>query len=144
MTLASAVNAVLQNAEGIRNLVLSLAALAGVWLAWRRVVAANRQSEAAIRQAEVSLEQQKLARRDHVAELFNKAVEQLVSEKIEVRLGAIFTLRQISRDFPDLADPTFQLLTAYLRHHARDYGDELPPSDIYEITETLKDRISQS
>jgi hypothetical protein len=34
--------------------------------------------------------QAELARRDHVAELFNRAVGQLKDEKLEVRLGAIF------------------------------------------------------
>ncbi|MGL5115146.1 MAG: hypothetical protein ACRC7C_07460, partial [Beijerinckiaceae bacterium] len=96
--------------------------------------AATRQADAALRQAELS-------RRDHVAELFNKAVEQLINERLEVRLGAIFTLRQIANDFPDLAGPTFQLLNAYLRQHARDYGDEAPPADISEIMETLKERL---
>lgn len=132
-----------QQSEPLRNYVLAAVAVAGLWIAWRRVMAANRQAEAALKQAEIALEQQKLSRRDHVAELFNKAVEQLVSEKIEVRLGAVFVLRQIQADFPDLANPTFQLLNAYLRHHSRDYGDELPPADIYEIMETLKERLAR-
>jgi hypothetical protein len=46
-----------------------------------------------------------------VAELFNRAVGQLTDAKLEVRLGAIYTLRQIARDFPDLAEPTFELLS---------------------------------
>jgi hypothetical protein len=135
---------VFQNqSEQLRNYILAAVAIAGLWIAWRRVIAANRQADAALRQAEVALEQQKLSRRDHVAELFNKAVEQLVSDKLEVRLGAVFTLRQIQADFPDLAGPTFQLLNAYLRQHSRDYGDELPPADIYEIMETLKERLGK-
>jgi hypothetical protein len=127
--------------EPVRNYILAGVAITGLWIAWRRVIAANRQAEAALQQAAVALDQQKLSRRDHVAELFNKAVEQLVSEKLEIRLGAIFTLRQIQADFPDLAGPTFQLLNAYLRQHSRDYGNELPPVDIYEIMETLKERL---
>ena len=138
----TALSFVLSQSEPLRNYILAAVAIMGLWIAWRRVVAANRQAEAALRQAEVALEQQKLSRRDHVAELFNKAVEQLVSDKLEVRLGAIFTLRQIQADFPDLAGPTFQLLNAYLRQHSRDYGDELPPADIYEIMETLKERLA--
>lgn len=131
----------LQNSEPIRNYVLAAVSVGALYIAWLRVIAANRQAKAALDQAGVALKQSELARRDHVAELFNKSVEQLVSDKLEVRLGAIFTLRQISNDFPDLAAPTFQLLNAYLRHHVRDYGEEPPPDDIREITETLKDRI---
>jgi len=60
-----------------------------------RVVAANRQANAALRQAE-------LARRDHVADLFNRAVGQLDDPKLQVRLGAIYTLRRYpsSEDLP--------------------------------------------
>eukprot|EP01037_Dinobryon_pediforme_P006346 gene6346-6413_t len=51
----------------------------------------------------------------------NLSVEQLVSDKLEVRLGAIFVLRQIANDFEDLAVPTVQLLTAYLRIHNKTF-----------------------
>ena len=53
--------------EIARNLGLLFAALVGIYLAWKRVTASNRQADAALAQAE-------LARRDHVAELFNRAV----------------------------------------------------------------------
>jgi hypothetical protein len=80
------------------------------------VVAADRQADAALRQAE-------LARRDHVAELFNRAVGQLDDEKLQVRLGAIYMLGQISRDFPDLTDAVSDLLSVYARQSALDYGE---------------------
>ena len=94
--------------EVARNVALLVGAAAGVFLAWRRVTVANRQAEAQIKQAE-------LARRDHVAELFNRAVGQLRDEKQEVRLGAIFLLDQVCRDFPDLSEPALRLLSAYLK-----------------------------
>ena len=97
--------------EVIRNLGLVFAAFIGIYLAWKRVSAATIQADASLRQAD-------LARRDHVAELFNRAVTQVTHEKLEVRLGAIYTLRQIANDFPDLAGPTFELMTAYLRERA--------------------------
>lgn len=61
-------------------------------------------------------------------------------EKMEVRLGAIYTLAQICRDFHDLSDPVLQLLTAYLRE-PRDYGDRVPPIDIREIIRILRDNL---
>jgi hypothetical protein len=115
---------------------LSAAALIGVYLAWRRVSALSRQADASLQQAE-------LARRDHVAELFNRAVGQLTHEKLEIRLGAIYTLRQIARDFPDLAEPTYELLATYLRESGKDYGDAEPPIDVREIMKTLRDRLVQ-
>ena len=82
--------------EIVRNLGLVLGAAVGIYIACQRVQAANKQAEAQIRQAA-------LARRDHVAELFNRAVGQLKDEKLEVRLGAILTLGQVCRDFDDLS-----------------------------------------
>jgi len=93
--------------EIVRNYALVIGGIVGIILAWRRVMAATRQADASLRQAD-------LARRDHVAELFNRAVGQLADAKLEVRLGAVYTLRQIARDFPDLSEPTFELLTTYL------------------------------
>lgn len=105
----------------------------GIILAWKRVTVANRQAEAQTRQAE-------LTRRDHVAELFNRAVGQLNDEKLEIRLGAIFTLRQICFDFPDLSDPVLELLTIYLKESPLDYGENEPPADVREIIRLLRDR----
>ena len=78
----------IQFSEVIRNLALVLGGGLGIYLAWLRVTAANRQAEAATRQAE-------LGRRAHVAELFTKAAGQLSDDKLEIRLAAIYTLRQI-------------------------------------------------
>lgn len=75
-----------------------------------------------------------------MAELFNRAVGQLKDEKQEVRLGAIFTLRQICFDFPDLSDPVVQLLTIYLKENPVDYGDAEPPADVREIIRLVVDR----
>jgi hypothetical protein len=122
--------------EVIRNFGLVLAALVGIYLAWRRVTASSIQANASLRQVD-------LARRDHVAELFNRAVGQLGDPKLEVRLGAIYTLRQIAHDFPDLSGPTYELLTTYLRENVRNYGDNEPPVDVREIMTTLRDRLAQ-
>jgi hypothetical protein len=120
--------------EIIRNLGLVVAALVGIYLAWRRVTASTRQADATLQQAE-------LARRDHVAELFNRAVGQLTDAKLEVRLGAIYTLRQIARDFPDLAEPTIELLSTYLRESAAKYESDAPPIDVREAMKTLRDHL---
>jgi hypothetical protein len=71
-----------QLSEVARNFGIVIGGAIGLFLAWKRVKAANQQAEASIRQAE-------LARRNHVAELFNRAIAQLKDEKLEIRLGAI-------------------------------------------------------
>jgi hypothetical protein len=58
-----------------------------------------------------------------------------------VRLGAIYTLRQIAQDFPDLAEPTFELLSTYLRENSAKYEGIAPPVDVREITKTLVDHM---
>ena len=90
--------------EIVRNFGLLAAAVVGVVLAGMRVVAAKRQADAALRQAE-------LARRDHVAELLNRAVGQLDDARLQVRLGAIYTLAQITQDFPDLSGAVRRVLS---------------------------------
>jgi hypothetical protein len=122
--------------EIIRNIGLVAAASVGIYLAWKRVVASNKQAEAQLRQAEVS-------RRDHVAELFNRAVSQLKDDKLEVRLGAILTLESVCTDFIDLSAPMIELLTTYIREDKVDYGETEPPVDIVAITRIIA-RVSSN
>jgi hypothetical protein len=123
--------------ELTRNFGLVGAAVVGLVLAGMRVIAANRQARASLRQAE-------LARRDHVAELFNRAVGQLDDTKLQVRLGAIYTLRQISRDFPDLTRPIYAVLNVYVRESTRDKIGEEPSVDIREIMKIFKEDLERS
>lgn len=120
-----------------RDIAVGGAAIIGGILAWRRLGPASEQASAAIEQAD-------LARRAHVTELLNRAASQLSDEKIEVRLAAIYILKDIARSFPDLADPVFELLQAYLREANYNYGDEAPPLEITEITNLVRRRSKAS
>jgi hypothetical protein len=124
-----------QLSQIILGFVLAAAAVVGAFLAWRGIPPARRQADAATSQAE-------LARRTHVLELFNRAVSQLADAKLEIRLGAIYTLRYIADDFPDLGRPVIELLTTYLRESVADYGDADPPIDVREIMAILRTRTS--
>jgi hypothetical protein len=123
--------------EIVRNAALALAAFVGSYLAWRQLSPAASQARAASSQAE-------LARRAHVTELFNRAVGQLRDPKLEVRLAAVYVLREVARDFPDLSDPILELFQAYLRSGEIDYGDEEPPVDIREIVRVLRGKPGES
>jgi hypothetical protein len=127
----------LEISEIFRNYGWLIGGAFGLYLAWRRTSASTSQADASLQQAEV-------ARRDHVAELFNRAAGQLTDNKLEIRLGAVYTLRQITEDFPDLSEPTFEPLTAYLRESAKDYGDGEPPVDVREIMNILRTRLVTS
>ncbi|MFT4275660.1 MAG: hypothetical protein QM576_04805 [Rhodopseudomonas sp.] len=123
--------------EILRNAALALAAVVGAILAWRQLSPASIQARSAKTQAE-------LARRTHVTELFNRAVGQLRDPNLEVRLAAIYVLREVAKDFPDLSNPVFELLQAYLREADIHYGDREPPIDIQEIMGMLRSRLGSS
>jgi hypothetical protein len=123
--------------EILRNIALAVAAFVGAFLAWRQLSPAALQARSAYTQAE-------LARRAHVTELFNRAVGQLRDPNIEVRLAAIYVLREAAKDFPDLSNPVFELLQAYLRTGVADYGDGPPPIDVAEILKILKDKLGSA
>jgi hypothetical protein len=118
--------------EIFRNYLFVAGGAFGLWLAWLRVTASNRQAENQLKQTE-------LARRDHVAELFNRAVGQLKDKKLEVRLGAILTLEQVCKDFPDLSGPVIKLLTTYLKQNVVRYGDKTAPADVQAIMDILQE-----
>jgi hypothetical protein len=128
----------IQISELVRNHGLVVAAGLGLVLAWWRSRASNRQAIAALRQAEV-------AQRNHVVEMFNRAVDQLGSEKLEVRLGAIYTLKRITRDpqYIDYKIPILETLAAYVRERTRDDTNSEPPVDIREIMNFLSESLSE-
>lgn len=125
------------NAEGVKNLLLLVGGGFGFYLAWLRVTAANRQAEAAARQADVG-------RRTHFAELYTNAASRLSDERLEIRLAAIYTMREIAADFPDLGNVVFELLSAYLKHNKQVYPPHEPPADIREIVRILMDRFDRN
>ncbi|MHB8069971.1 MAG: pentapeptide repeat-containing protein [Desulfobaccales bacterium] len=79
-------------------------ALVGLYIAWVR-------SKAMQDQAEVTREQQ-------LTDLYVKAIEQLGSEKLQIRLGGIYALERIARESAKDHWPIMEVLTAYLREHS--------------------------
>src|SRR5262249_42676622 len=62
---------------------------------------------------------QRVQWRAQVTERFTRAIDQLGSEKLDVRIGAVYALEQIARDSAELHWPITEVLTAYLREHAQ-------------------------
>jgi uncharacterized protein YjbI with pentapeptide repeats len=58
-------------------------------------------------------------RQRRITESFSKAVEQLSSDKIEARLGGIYTLEQISKESANDYWTVIETLTAFVRERAR-------------------------
>jgi len=89
----------------VAQIVGGAAVLVGVYLALRRVKAAE--------------DQVRIARDGQVTERFTRAIEQLGSNKLEVRLGGIYALERIARDSERDHWPIMEVLTAYVREHAK-------------------------
>ncbi len=117
--------------EVVRNYAIVAGGFIGIAIAYWRARASNRQAEASVSQA-------KTANRDHITDVFSRAVGLLAAERLEVRLGAIYTLRRIAEDFPDFSSTIIDLLSAYVRERSQEYEGDAMPVDIEEIVTFLR------
>ena len=91
---------------------------------------------AADRQSRAQRDQVGQARREHAAELFTRAVGNLDNDKLHIRLGAIYALRDIMEAYPvEQGRAVRDLLTQYLAD--MNYADEEPPADVRAIVSVL-------
>lgn len=114
------------NWDLIRDVILAIGAAVTAILLYRRTRATERLAEAANYQAEVAAQQADIASKRHeqqtdadrqrrITESFARAIEQLGSEKREVRIGAIYALERIARESPADHWAIMETLTAYVR-----------------------------
>ena len=69
-------------------------------------------------------------RQRRITESFAKAVEQLGSDKLEVRLGGIYSLERISKESPDDYWTVMENLTAFVRERSRRNEAERTSQDL--------------
>jgi len=62
--------------------------------------------------------QQELAERGQVTDRFTKAIDQLGSDKLDVRLGGIYALERLMRDSVEDRRNIVEVLSTYVREHA--------------------------
>jgi hypothetical protein len=60
-----------------------------------------------------------------VTDRYTKAIEQLGSEKLDVRIGGIYALKRIARDSARVHPTVMEVLTAFIREHSH---EQWPPS----------------
>jgi hypothetical protein len=70
------------------------------------------------RQVQTGRQQVHLAEQGQITERFTRAIDQLGSDHLDVRLGGIYALERIARDSPNDRATIAEVLTAYLRGHA--------------------------
>jgi len=117
----------LDNREAVQPVLAPLATLlgsittlaVGVFLAF----AALRLARTATAQAEIAskrhIEQTLADKQRRITESFAKATEQLGSDRIEARLGGIYTLERISKESADDYSTVMETLTAFVRERAQ-------------------------
>ena len=74
----------------------------------------------------------RLAAEQQENERFTRAVEQLGSDELDVRIGGIYGLQQAARTTPSRRDTVAQLMAAYLKTHHRPRNDDRRLRDIEE------------
>jgi uncharacterized protein YjbI with pentapeptide repeats len=83
----------------------------GAYFTWRQV-RHNRD------QLDATREQLEVARQGQVTERFTRAVDQLGSDQLDIRLGGIYALERIARDSETDRPTIAEVLTAYIRTHS--------------------------
>jgi hypothetical protein len=122
------------NREHIVPLLTFVAAVGVAWAALKQARNSTRQAQTAAAQAEIARkrheeqiktdqERADADRQRRITESFTKAVEQLGSDKLQVRLGGIYILERISRESEFDYWPVMETLTAFVREQARWKGE---------------------
>jgi hypothetical protein len=71
-----------------------------------------------------------LTEQGQVTDRFTKAIEQLGSDKLDIRLGAIYSLERLARDSKGDRPTIMEVLAAYVREHAPAPATPTLPSDV--------------
>ncbi len=116
-----------------------IAVLINSYYASRTAIAANKTAEAANTNAKAAQDKQ-------ITERFAKAVEQLGSEKVEVRLGAIYSFEKLAKNSLEDGWTIMEILTAFVRENAplkKEENTEKVIPLINELAEKIKLSIDQ-
>jgi hypothetical protein len=104
--------------QGLGGLVLLL----GAGFTWRQLQTSREQlqqnADATRHQLQLNRDQLKLNRQGQLTERFTRAVGQLGSDHLDVRLGGIYGLERIARDSDSDRATIAEVLTAYVRSHS--------------------------
>lgn len=113
-----------ENRKTIAQIIGGGIAIIGIYLAWRRIRATEKTLEVTHGQLRAMERNLEIAQDGQITERFTRAIEQLGSDKLEVRLGGIYALERIARDSEKDHWPIMEILTNYVRVHAPLIPDE--------------------
>jgi uncharacterized protein YjbI with pentapeptide repeats len=99
-----------------------VAGAVGIYFTWRGQRLTRQAQEENQRNTLEQLEQSRneldITRRGQITGRFTQAIDQLGSESLEIRLGAIYSLERTAREDRDFHWPIMEVLTTYVRTHA--------------------------
>jgi uncharacterized protein YjbI with pentapeptide repeats len=72
------------------------------------------------RSTELSRRTFELTEQGQVTDRYTKAIEQLGSKELDVRIGGIYALERVARDSPRDHQTVMEVLTAFIREHSRE------------------------
>jgi phage shock protein PspC (stress-responsive transcriptional regulator) len=113
--------------------IAGLAVLAGAVLAFQQLTADRQQATAT----------QDLTRQGQASERFTRAIDQLGSDRPEVRLGGIYGLEQIARQAPDNRLAVTEVLVAYLHRTSPRPANPPKPGDSTPVMEPMEARAPE-
>ncbi|WP_250906287.1 pentapeptide repeat-containing protein [Nonomuraea sp. NEAU-A123] len=86
---------------------------------------------------ETSRQAQHTAEQGQITDRYTKAVEQLGSAKLDVRLGGIYALERLAIDSPRDHPTVYDVLAAFLREHDPQLGAKIPREPATDIQAAL-------
>lgn len=89
--------------------------LATAFFTWRQLATSREQLRHNVESSRI---QHELDRQGQITEQFNKAIDHLGSDRVDVRLGGIYALERIANSSGRERGPIVEVLTAYIREHA--------------------------
>jgi hypothetical protein len=103
--------------ETSSRLLAGLAIGVGLFVAWRRSVAAEKVAEASLKNAETALKGAQVTVQAQESERFIEATRMLGDENLRVRIGGIYTLESLARYSEDEEQQVavFEVLCAFIR-----------------------------
>src|SRR6266404_28227 len=97
----------------LSKIVGGAALLTGLFFTWRNIQITQ---QTAFNSLKISQETLRASEEARLTERFANAIDQMGSEKAEVRLGAIYSLERIAQQSKTHHWPIMEILSAYLRH----------------------------
>ena len=94
---------------------------------WANVRNTNKTTALTLRAVEVSERALNLTEQGQVTDRYTKAIEQLGSDKLDVRIGAIYALERVARDSPRDHPTLMEVLAAFIREHSREQWPPVKP-----------------